>query len=192
MDIDLKNFLIGLSLGDGHIRKEVSALQIQHGQKQLDYLKYKRDLLSNLSNTSIEIQKFDNGGYIGYRIYYRNEYCSYIRNWLYPNDKKFITKEILHRLSDLEIAIWYMDDGSLYKKSGKSGDSYEVVISTYCQTEKEAQGIIDFFKERYDATFTIKRNKGKFSIRCGKKAAIKLFDKIKVFVPECMSYKIFS
>ena len=87
-----------------------------------------------------------------------------------------------------------MDDGSLYKrkgKPGKSGDSYELCIATYCDTEEQALELIEFFKTRYDADFTVKRNKGKFSIRCGKKAAEKLFSKINVFIPDCMSYKTF-
>lgn len=51
--------------------------------------------------------------------------------------------------------------------------------------------LIKFFKQRYDADFTIKRNKGKFSIRCGKKAAIKVLNKLDKYIPECMSYKTF-
>ena len=43
----------------------------------------------------------------------------------------------------------------------------------------------------YDADFTVKRNKGKFSIRCGKKAAIKVLNKLDKYIPDCMSYKTF-
>ena len=58
-------------------------------------------------------------------------------------------------------------------------------------TEEQALDLIKFFKQRYDADFTVKRNKGKFSIRCGKKAAIKVLNKLDKYIPDCMSYKTF-
>lgn len=189
-----KNLLCGLTLGDGTITKSGRRLQINHSIKQLEYLKYKVSLL-NKFNIYPEIHLFNNNGYEGCRIGFTNKYCKFVRNWLYFDNKKIIKKEFLLKLSDLEIALWYMDDGSLYKKKGKpgkSGDSYELCIASYCDTEEQAMELILFFKQRYDADFTIKRNKGKFSIRCGKKSAIKVLDKINKFIPSCMSYKTFE
>lgn len=189
----LRNLLCGLVIGDGTITKSGRRLQIQHSIKQLEYLKYKVFLL-NQFNIYPEIQLFDNNGYEGCRIGFTHSQCKFVRNWLYKTGIKVFNKEFLFKLSDLEIALWYMDDGSLYKhkgKQGKSGNSYELCIATYCNTEEQALDLIKFFKQRYDADFTIKRNKGKFSIRCGKKAAIKVLNKLDKYIPNCMSYKTF-
>lgn len=195
MDLNTKNLLCGLVLGDGTVHKRGKRFQMQHSIKQLEYLKYKVSLLKEVG-FNLEIQTFTYNGYEECRCGFSNNYFTLIRNWLYSKDtgKKKIKKEFLLRLTDREIALWYMDDGSLYKrkgKPGKSGDSYELCIATYCDTEEEALNLIAFFKQRYDADFTVKRNKGKFSIRCGKRAAIKVLGKLDKYIPECMSYKTF-
>jgi hypothetical protein len=193
MDKNTKNLLCGLVLGDGTVHKRGKRFQMQHSIKQLEYLKYKVSLLKDVG-FDLEIQTFECNGYQECRCGFSNDYFTRIRKWLYKTGKKVIKKEFLLRLTDREIALWYMDDGSLYKhkgKLGKSGDSYELCIATYCDTEEQAVDLIKFFKQRYDADFTIKRNKGKFSIRCGKKAAIKVLNKLDKYIPECMSYKTF-
>lgn len=193
MDKNTKNLLCGLVLGDGTVHKRGKRFQMQHSIKQLEYLKYKVSLLREVG-FDLEIQTFECNGYQECRCGFSNDYFTRIRKWLYKTDKKVIKKEFLLRLTDREIALWYMDDGSLYKhkgKPGKSGDSYELCIATYCDTEEQATDLIKFFKQRYDADFTTKRNKGKFSIRCGKRAAIKVLNKLDKYIPECMSYKTF-
>lgn len=193
MDKNTKNLLCGLVLGDGTVHKRGRRFQMTHSIKQLEYLKYKVSLLKDVG-FDLEIQTFECNGYQECRAGFSNDYFTRIRKWLYKNGKKVIKKEFLLRLTNREIALWYMDDGSLYRrkgKPGKSGDSYELCIATYCDTEEQALDIIKFFKQRYDADFTIKRNKGKFSVRCGKKAAQKFLSKIDAFIPECMSYKTF-
>ena len=185
--------LLGLSIGDGTIHIRGDRLQLNHSIKQLEYLKYKKELLEQY-DIYPEIHEYTSGEYSLCRFGFKHEYCKELRNILYPNDEKYISLDILNLLSDREIAIWYMDDGSLYVKKGKpgkSGDSYELVISTYCKTEEEALDIIKFLKLRYDADFTIKRNKGKFSVRCGKRAAIKFLNKIQIYICESMLYKTF-
>lgn len=193
MDKNTKNLLCGLVLGDGTVHKRGRRFQMQHSIKQLEYLKYKVSLLKEVG-FDLEVQTFECNGYQECRAGFSNDYFTRIRKWLYKNDKKVIKKEFLLRLTDREIALWYMDDGSLYKrkgKPGKSGDSYELCIATYCDTEEQAIDLVKFFKQRYDADFTIKRNKGKFSIRCGKKSAIKVLNKLDKYIPKCMSYKTF-
>lgn len=192
MKKEFKNLLVGLALGDGHITKDGKSLRIQHSSKQKDYLQYKIDLINSyLEEPKVTIHEFDNSGYSGVRTWYFNSFCKHIRKWLYKDGYKKIKKELLYRLTDREIAIWYMDDGSLYESHKGTGYA-ELVISTYCKTEEEALDIIEFMQCRYDARFTIKRNKGKFSIRCGKQAAKKFLNKIQPYIIESMKYKTFE
>ena len=192
MKKEFKNLLVGLALGDGCIPKKGTSIQIQHSSKQRDYLQYKIDLINSyLPKPKVQIHEFDNRGYPGVKMWYFNPFCKHIRRWLYKDGYKKIKKELLYRLTDREIAIWYMDDGSLYE-SHKGTKYAELVISTYCNTEEEALDLIEFMQQRYDAKFTIKRNKGKFSIRCGKKAAIKFLNKIQPFIIDSMKYKTFD
>ena len=72
----------------------------------------------------------------------------------------------------------------ILKKRNGIPHAFELVISTCCSTVKEAQTICDFFYERYEVKMTIKKMKGRFSIRCGTQNARKL---ISILEPYCMS-----
>lgn len=192
MKKEFKNLLVGLTLGNGYITKKSNYIQIQHDLKQKDYLQYKINLIHLYSPESkIKTYEYNNNGHSYIKIRYSNSFCKYIKNWLYKDGYKKIKKELLYRLSDREIALWYMDKGSLYK-SCKNTKYIELIISTYCNTEEEALDLIEFMRNRYDAIFSIKRNKGKFSIRCGKKSAIKFLSKIQPFIIDSMKYKTFE
>ena len=58
-------------------------------------------------------------------------------------------------------------------------------------SKKEAETCIVFFKEKYDVDFTLKRNKGYYSIRCGTKNAKKLLSRIGQYIIPSMAYKNF-
>jgi hypothetical protein len=188
-----KQYLAGLALGDGYIAKKGDnsyRLQITHCDRQFDYLKCKAERLGIIFKKQINIMTFDNCGYKGHRIQVSHPYLGIIYEWLYGNQgKKFITLSFLQGLSDEAVAYWYMDDGSLISKihNGKC-HAKEVVFSIYV-SEDESLSAIRFFKERFDADFTIKRNKGKFSVRCGTKAARKLLGKLQEFKSKGMEYK---
>ena len=190
MKKEFKNLLVGLALGDGHITKNGRSLRIQHCAKQKGYLQYKIDLINSyLEIDKVKIHEFDNSGYPGVRMWYFNPFCKYIRRWLYKDGYKKIKKELLYRLTDREIAIWYMDDGCLYD-SHKGTGHMQLKISTCCKTQAEALDLIEFMSHKYDAHFFIIKEKGKYSIGCGKQSAKKFLDKIKPFVIDSMSYKL--
>ena len=165
MDKYSKGVLLGITLGDSHIRN--NRIEIRHSISQKDYLEYKSrrifELLGKEKNPNL--REISNNGFKAVDFSVSNKVFGLIRKILYK-PKKYISKDILRLIPDEGIAFWYMDDGSLYEKKNSKG--YELVISTYCDTEEEAIGICEFFKERYDCNFTVKRNKGKFSVRCGK------------------------
>jgi len=58
------------------------------------------------------------------------------------------------------------------KKTNGKIHAYELVISMYTSKE-EALDAIKFMKERLDVDFTLKYNRGKYSIRCGTRMAKK-------------------
>lgn len=188
-----KKFLNALAIGDGHIRERGNsfAICITHSDDQKDYLEFKAKRLSDILGRKVNIGKFNNNGYGAYRIEIAIPYMKVVRKWLYRNGIKKLSLSFLRRLSDEGVAIWYMDDGSLIRKkrNGKIHAS-ELILSLYC-TEKEANDCIIFFKERFDVSFSLKRNKGLFSIRCGTKNAYKLLDRIGRYIIPSMKYKTF-
>ncbi|MCR4720962.1 MAG: hypothetical protein K5655_04475 [Lachnospiraceae bacterium] len=197
-----KSILIGLILGDGYIYKYFDkrwesfsySVKIKHCIKQKKYLEYKalklNSILGGAQNKVIEI---NNNGYPGCQYSKGSKHLKSIYNLLYKDKKKKIRRQVLNHLNAEGIAFWYMDDGSVYpqKKNGKI-HAYQLVISTCCDTEDEANEIIDYFQETWNVQFRIKRNKGKYSITCNTREIRKFMPIVKPYVEkiDCMKYKI--
>ena len=116
-----KSALIGSLLGDSSISKKY-ILNIGHGLKQEEYYKHKIQLLSpNIKFLEYRREKVDkrtNNLYISLQAY-SNKYEDIVnlRELLYINGKKEITKENLKDFNEISLAYLFMDDGN-YEKYG--------------------------------------------------------------------------
>lgn len=190
MNRTAKQLLLAMTIGDGHIKKTKNELTVSHGGSQIDYCERKAQLLENALDRPVNVHRYNNSGYEAARFHVNGEYLKHVRNWLYKDGVKTLSSNVLSRLTDQGVAIWYQDDGSLHnkKRDGKI-HSKELTISTYLEKREEAQVVCDFFKDRYDVDMTVKSNKGRFSVRCGLKEARKLLPNLQ---PHCfpgMEYK---
>jgi hypothetical protein len=184
-----RDLLLAMSIGDGYIEKN-GAVAILHCSKQLDYLKWKHELLRGFVN---EIRPKNNNGYESYLFVTKsNKFMKRIRNFLYKEEK--ITVKILHRVGVLGLSILYMDDGSLVAKRNKNGvvHAYDLKISLYLKSEDKAKQICDYVLNEYAIKFTLNRDKGRFSIRCGTREARKFIELVNPYVSQvpCMQYKL--
>lgn len=190
-----KVLLLAMVLGDGHIRPESAELSITHGETQKQYLEYKAELVSKSIGRPITITSRETTlgekKFTGYRFSCTHRFFRVLRKRCFYNnrDPKFDPQQ-LSKLTPHAIAIWYMDDGSLHakKRNGKI-HAYELTISCCAAREQDSQNIVNFFKEKYDISFSIKRNKGLFSVRCGTREAAKFLEIVKPFIIPCMAYK---
>ena len=116
-----KSALIGSLLGDSSISKKY-ILNIGHGLKQEEYYIHKIQLLSpNIKFLEYRREKVDkrtNNLYISLQAY-SNKYEDIVnlRELLYINGKKEITKENLKDFNEISLAYLFMDDGN-YEKYG--------------------------------------------------------------------------
>ena len=102
---------------------------------------------------------------------------------------KYFSKDIVDEMDLFCWAILYLDDGSLCakKRDGKI-HAYDLVISIY-GSQEECERLIKKLKDEYDLSFTLKFNKGKYSIRCGTREARKFLALIRPLVPEFECFK---
>ena len=192
-----KSILIGACIGDGYLWKDPNSksvsLVLKHSINQKEYLLHKVNMLrSILGGSENKIVEFNNSGYLGIRLSKSSKYFRIIRKWLYKNNKKSITKILLNKLTPQAIAIWWMDDGSMYKKLNKTTKKIkglEGILSTYTSLQ-ENQIIVDFFKEKYDIEFNIVKSKQSYRLRLNTTNCKKLAELIKPYIIESMSYKI--
>lgn len=205
MDNNIKSLLIALVLGDGYIKINKLPnvthyrLALNHSEKQLEYIVYKKELCESLLNTSIKLHKYLNkgGNYHGvtikpsnvYQFTVRSKYFKVLRNWMYPNGVKEYRLEYLKYLTPQGLAIWYMDDGSIYRDK-KSLKTFSCTISTHASKE-EADILLKYFKEYWNVEFhTAKRANDKYNIRCYCKEAYKFIKIIEQYIIPSMKYKI--
>lgn len=205
---DEKNLLVALCIGDGCLRKphpQTGSVQLEigHSTKQEDYCTWKRDLVYSICGgtkepkmgyRTIKLKNSDNE-YYACRFTKIHEYFLYLRKLMYPNGRKVMTREILDKLCLQGIAIWFMDDGSCYKKDSADGTksiSFDLRISTECFTQEENDIIVEYFKEKWDIHFHTfySANKKAWIIRANKKAALAFMELIEPYVIPSMSYKI--
>jgi hypothetical protein len=123
LTIEQEQIILGCLLGDGSISNGKksngkkgyygceSIFEVKHGPKQKEYLFWKYEKLKNLCKS--EPKEMKNGQW-RLRTFHHPYFSALRRKW-YPNDKKTIPSQL--NLSDLSIAVWYMDDGSISKQS---------------------------------------------------------------------------
>ena len=185
--------IFSLTLGDGCIDNRTT-LHLRHCIEQKDYLIWKHSYLKEIVPCS-EISDIIQNGYKSSKFHTKTdnkewrEQIKEVKDLLYSNNgKKYFTKEVVDLLTLEDFAILYMDDGSLTaKKSNGIIHAYELVISLYC-TKEECERFIEKLNE-YGLKFTLKFNKGLYSIRCGTKSAIKFIELIKPYCPNLECFK---
>lgn len=197
-----KSLLTALVIGDGYIYAKKSkkydytqySICFKHSIKQLEYLEYKAKLVNSiLGGKQNKVHLINNNGYDGCFYIKSNKSLRLIRKKIYKNNKKCLTRDILDLLNEQGLAIWFMDDGcTSYMKRNDKIHGIILQISTCLDTLEELQTVIDYFKERWDIKFGVKKDHDKYSLQCATKEARKFMKIVKPYVSqiECMQYKI--
>lgn len=198
-----KSILIGMILGDGYLQKgkNSSTLKIEHSTQQLEYLKYKRELLIKIfggKHPDIHIRSRvdsrNNHTYHQCWLSKTEKYLKILRDRIYLNGKKEYTEAILKKLTPEGLAIWYMDDGgngSIYisKKTGKIS-SCVTYLCTDCSFE-QASIIRDYFKNTYDVEFKLYNiRKDQYRLCANTSNSRKFVELIRPYIIPEMQYKI--
>lgn len=199
MDKRKKALLIGLALGDGHLNSHSGVtIEIEHGEKQKFYLEYKQKLISKLLSCKLP-NIYHNKIKNTFKISKGHRYFRIIRKWLYKNQVKRFSKQLLSYLTPEALAIWWMDDGSHgidhNKVTGKiSAHSFHFYTFT---NEEDTQNIIDFFKANYDIKFypikkKLKSGENSWYLKCRTKEGRKLSNLLRPYVLPEFQYKLMA
>lgn len=173
--------ILGSIMGDGSLRKEEHncRLSITQGEKQLDYLNWKKTLLGNAVTCRITSGK---SGYCDNNVYkFSTRILPEINK--YSNSINTVNK-VLNDINELGVAIWFMDDGSLV--NGR----YRLHTESYNLEEQEL--MVDFFKRKFGITPKILKYKEYYYLQfCVNDSKIisKLLCK---YIPESMQYKLYD
>lgn len=208
-----KSILIGLLLGDGYIDPK-GRIYIEHCKEQLEYCIYKAKLLhSVVGGKDINVQLFERKRtslnsnrqwrsgdvFITCKFKKQSKHFIPIRQLLYPNNKKTITKEVLEYLTPLSIALWWMDDGSLTRRKQKNGSPGPYMLRLYTFLSFEENALIrQYFIDKYNVYWNIQtanQEKDQYYLYCSQEQGKKFLEIVRDIiiknVPQ-MSYKLFD
>lgn len=190
-------FIIGMILGDGYIskfrpKKANSFLGCRQSKKQKEFLLYKKEQLKKLGFKVSKLYDTTNNYGESFTFECREpELFNQLRLVLYPKNNKTIKRKWLNKMSAKDIAVWYMDDGSLTK----NGKSVYVSLHTNGFNKKEHDIIIKYFKQRWNINPTLRVVKRKdriqtFFLTFSVEETKKFLEIVKPYVIESMSYKV--
>ena len=194
---ELKGIIAGMVLGDSTIalpKEGINAyMRIQHGLKAADYLRYKAEILKQLTGVIVG----DVGGkYPG--IYARTKnhpLYTRIRKLAYPEGKKTVTSTWLSWLTPQGLAIWYMDDGSLdkaysFNKSGRRRIyRRQIFLHTCSFSLEENELLVSFIEKTFNVKFRIKKDGKYYRLFTGAVEGNKFLEIVKPYIVPCMRYK---
>lgn len=188
-----KKVLLGTILGDGCLvagSKTTAYLKLCHSSKQIDYLMWKIEVLFPLlGDFRLQIVKDATGKRIhAYTL--SKHYLIHIYNDFYLDKLKIVQNNVLHRLTPLSIAVWYMDDGTIVRDD--KNRFYGVRLVTDGFIEDDSEQIIEYFYDIWKVQF-IKYHHNRtntISIRTNKDDGLKFLEIVKPYIISSMNYKV--
>lgn len=168
-----------------------------HCNRQKEYLLWKKQIIEQISHTKCRIYDYSKTNST-YLVTNALKYFTKLQKIFYANNKKQVTKKILDKLTDLSLAIWFLDDG--YMSKNKSGSVYGELCTDQFSYEEQLL-IQDWIKTKFNIEVGIRKleyKSGKYTgkivyrIKFNKNACQKLSKLIKPYVEqiECMKYKL--
>lgn len=187
-----KEIIIGNILGDGSLEfngYRGTRLQIKQSLRYKAYVFWLYSQLQNLCKLGPRQRKDNDQWYFSTR--YLDE-LTILHGLFYSNRRKIIPPTISKMVSSsLTLAIWYMDDGSLYWRP-KEHNGFR--LYTNCFTVSEVNKLRDILLKNFGIKSTIQRFlcKGKKypRIYIGKESRERFLEMIKPYILDCFSYKL--
>ena len=179
----LRDVLIGSILGDAHLNRLQGTLTEIHSSKQADYVRFKERCFRDLGSS------YYNGNSSGfYTSGVRTLACRFLaqeRKRFYPEGKKNVLS--IESISDLMMAIWYMDDGNLAQYKGRSPSMSFATNSFSAEEVDHLCSIINKEKEINDAKRVWSNG---WRIRVGCNGTKILTKRIAKFILPSLRYKL--
>lgn len=189
-----KEYLDGLMLGDGCLYKFTKnsnpQLSITRSYADNEYLSENMMMFSEYINMK-KIRKYSvydkrtNKKYFQCRFSSKNSsfFLNTYNQW-YINNKKIVPKDL--KLSPLICAIWFCDDGCIYKES----KYLRIKLSTHGFSKKENKLLSEKLEGLLGESFRIYEDGGSFYIAGGHQAAAAFIFYIEEYIPKSMNRKV--
>jgi ubiquinol-cytochrome c reductase cytochrome b subunit len=187
---------MGSLLGDGTMEKDGNGSRFAFYQEKIngEYLLWLHHTISSLGYCKTEIPLIQTRKGINGELRYIYRFRTYTFssfNWIYeefyPNKRKTVPKALDLYLSPMALAIWLMDDGTLYKNKG-------IKFCTNSFTLKEIQYLATLLEKKYSLNTSIHKTGivNQYSLYIPKSSLNKFIELVKPYVHPSMYYKLYS
>ncbi len=198
-----QGLILAMMIGDGYAYGKLNKLlEFCHYLPQQGYAEWKLELLRrHVHSSTYMVAKVHNPPQICVRTPCHHQITAAWKK-LYQNGRKVITSQVLEKIDDLGVAIWYMDDGNvLWRTKTNQGNPVEEVrvkgiqLSTHSFSREENKLIAEWFLRKYNILFGVysdSRGKGNFLRVTQKEYTNRFVDLVSPYVNlvDCMKYKI--
>lgn len=179
-----KSIIIGSILGDGYLRvikgRQEAFLEINHTDKQREYVDWKYEQLKSLVKSPPKLRK-NNGTRVAYRFYTRQHpELTELLQLFYQKGVKIIPDGF--RINSLILAVWFMDDGSKCRSS-------DLYLNTQ-QFDNESQQKLIYALGELGLQVRLNKDKSYFRLRFIKSSLSKLQVLVRPYIIPAMRYKI--
>lgn len=173
--------LTGSLLGDGYIHP-LGKICFEQSEQQKSYLLWKYEELKDFAYPKIakvsRIDKRNDHTSNSYRFFLKQYFRSWRQVW-YPKDIKTIPDNIGQWFTPLSLAVWYMDDGHLFK--GK-----QALIASECFTREDLLKMTNIFHS-WGIEVELRTNNRMWILQSSVNNFMKL---ISPYIVDSMKYKI--
>jgi len=178
-----------MALGDAcvHIPKgRVNAVfRFEHSSKQAAYAHWKTELIQRYIYPDVKLyEQHRRGDTFWVAVTRSHRKLTHLQRDMYRNGVKVVRPNMLHRLTPLGLALWYLDDGSLSycRNPGGSIASRQMSLATSSFTEAEHDLMADYFREYWGVRLR-KGKQGKYwKMWANTEDTLKFFDIIRPYV----------
>lgn len=193
MDKELEGFFAGCILGDGSISKRQGRVtpyyRESHSLEQLPYLEWKRTFVEEVVPCKT-YEIFDKK--LGKNFYMFESLASKELEAIYQLSQAPVF-DILNQLTPLGLAVWFMDDGTIYNGKNKKTKAYatfNVTLGTYRFDYEEHVIIQKWFNDTFGFNAKIaKKRTDTYNIRFTVKDSTAFLQMTKPYAHPALLYK---
>ena len=202
LSLEQKQIIIGMILGDGHIRKRgkencYPQIMVEQSVNHKNYVLWIKEKFKNLlfnPNKDIKVNKKINKknnkiyNSLSFQTICHPVFCEFY-NSFYLNSKKIIDFELLNKyFNELSLAVWIMDDGGLTGRTKRNS------IATNNFSLEEVIKLKEFLEKKYNLKSWIITRKTKtsigYEIHFDKNSSLKITELVQNLIVPSMRYKL--
>lgn len=181
----VEQLIIGTVLGDASLTMQSKnpRLSVGHREQDIEYLRWKYDILkvAGLIKGPIYHGQMAQFGTVS------SPHLWKYRNLFYKEGHRVLSKQALNMLTPFSLAIWYMDNGTFFKRSRHSAT---LRISTERFSEKENCLAAAILEKKFEFHFRVHRHKRQWVLQMSDgNNVFNFLNIVKPYIHPVMAYK---